>query len=220
MKKLLGLIILPLAFFLACDTGSSSDPGNNVDPGGNQMMVGALVKDANGVLLGSVLDTYSSGIKIMTPTGYIIPMLWEGGIRYWQTSHFNNVENGDLFFEKNNVLYATEADMEGDIFIPASTTKIDYCYGKMAFVFGFNDGQIYTFRDIDANNIAAVDSDFSTNYESYAENVWSYGTTYENSPGDFTAYPNTDAAFVLKKVTKTEIGLPATIVPPLSFSIE
>jgi len=218
MKKLLCLLILPLALFLACDTGSS-DPGSNVDPGGNQIMVGAQVRDANGVLLGSLLETRNSAIKVLTPESYIVFMDWGGLMNRWTTYHYCNSErSNEYFFDRR--LYATGVDMSGTLFMP-SISAPDYVYGKIAFVFPYDESKIYTFKNLDTNNIVELDFDFDTSYASYDDFAVTSTGSLTNENGNFDADPSVVAAYVFKEITRTELGLPETIAEgPLSFSIE
>lgn len=221
MKKLLCLLILPLALFLACDTGSS-DPGSNVDPGGNQMTVGAQVRDANGVLLGSLLDTTSYAIKVMTPESYIVFMDWWGNLTQWATWHFCKYDkDDDYYYSSNYLIYSTGVDMTGTKFMPYSSTYTPYGYGKIAFAFSFDDSKIYTYKDLDESNIIALDTEFNLSYASYSEFMVAPGSQWTNETGDFDDYPETDAAIVFREISRTELGLPATVAEgPLSFSIE
>jgi len=221
MKKLFCLLILPLTLFLACDTGSS-DPGSNVDPGGNQMMVGAQVRDANGVLLGSLLDTTSYAIKVMTPESYIVFMDWRGNLTQWATYDFcKYAKDDDSYYNSGIHIYSTGVDMTGTKFMACGSTYKPSVYGKIAFAFSFDDSKIYTYRDLDESNIITVDTEFNLSYASYSNFMEAPGYPWTNEIGDFDDYPETDAAIVFREISRTELGLPATVAEGgLVFSIE
>lgn len=185
MKKII-LTLLLITLIFGCDVANDS-VDNTTEPGTGVVVTRGKLYDANNVLIGHSVNADERGVLLVTSTGYMIDIKWDGNIHVVE-------------------MYYTEADCGGT---PIQFELPETTYAKRCY---YANNTFYTFRDI-VGGVAVVDPSI-THYLS----TWHTSGTVTNAPGP--QYPWGGSTLPLKEITRSELGLPATIAGPLTIKFD
>ena len=202
-KKLIGLLIVLTLVFISCDMDSGTPNEDDENNDNTDIIVDKSieVRDANDVLLGYATSVEYCNIDLITSTGYLISLDYNGTI------------DTDL-----DSLYYSEIDGGGTVFFVLSSLNASDRMNPKSVFRGNNKLYIFDTTTVDFN---VVEELIGFTYNSYwrenegtQELINSSGTLPPDGSSNYWyGFSN------LKEITNTDIGLPATITGPITVNV-
>lgn len=148
---------------------------------------GARVRDANGVVIGSLVGVTNTGVTVLNSGGYLFEVFWNG-----------QVANRQTYFASADCTGATAA-------INGGGTAGLKMYGKT--IIRSSTGQFYKIASFNSNLEATS-----------ATGLFTKNSIDNLAPSNCSVSGATAAnGWLLTAINSTDVGIPATIVPPLQF---
>ncbi len=145
---------------------------------------GSRVRDANGVVLGTLLSVTRTGVTLINSSGYQYSLNWNGTVANQQT-------------------WYSGANCTGTPVLNNGGTSGAIAYGKTAF--RSTAGQFYKITT------------FNANFEAVSVNNLITPASIDNVGTGCSASSGSGGGWALTAINSTDVGIPATIVPPLQF---